>query len=48
MTPKFKQAGLVLVGVLTGVLLSLNFSAVAQRESARLHADQRTLGKRER
>ncbi len=35
MTTKFKQAGLVLIGVLAGVLLSLNFSAVAQRESAR-------------
>jgi carboxyl-terminal processing protease len=35
MSTKFKQASLVLVGVLTGVLLSLNFSAVAQRESAR-------------
>ena len=32
---KFKQASLVLVGVLAGVLLSLNFSAVAQREAAR-------------
>jgi len=35
MMTKFKQASLVLVGVLTGVLLSLNFSAVAQREAAR-------------
>jgi carboxyl-terminal processing protease len=35
MTTKFKQASLVLVGVLAGVLLSLNFSAVAQREAAR-------------
>jgi carboxyl-terminal processing protease len=35
MSTKFKQASLVLVGVLAGVLLSLNFSAVAQRESAR-------------
>src|SRR5215467_11160234 len=35
MTTKLKQASLVLVGVLAGVLLSLNFSAVAQRESAR-------------
>ncbi len=35
MSTKLKQASLVLVGVLTGVLLSLNFSAVAQRESAR-------------
>src|SRR5713101_6768397 len=35
MTTKIKQASLVLVGVLAGVLLSLNFSAVAQREAAR-------------
>jgi carboxyl-terminal processing protease len=35
MITKFKQASLVLVGVLAGVLLSLNFSAVAQREAAR-------------
>ena len=35
MTTKLKQASLVLVGVLAGILLSLNFSAVAQRESAR-------------
>jgi carboxyl-terminal processing protease len=34
MTTKFRQASLVLVGVLAGILLSLNFSAVAQRESA--------------
>ena len=32
---KFKQISLVLFGVLAGVLLSLNFSAVAQREEAR-------------
>jgi len=32
MRGKFKQVGLVLVGVLAGVFLSLNFSAVAQRE----------------
>src|SRR3954470_20730852 len=32
---RIKQVSLVLVGVLAGVLLSLNFSAVAQRESAR-------------
>ena len=32
---KIKQASLVLVGLLAGVLLSLNFSAVAQREAAR-------------
>jgi carboxyl-terminal processing protease len=30
---KFKQVGLVFIGVLCGVLLSLNFSAVAQRDS---------------
>ena len=35
MKTKMKQAGLVLVGALAGVLLSLNFSAVAQREAAR-------------
>jgi carboxyl-terminal processing protease len=35
MTTKLKQASLVLVGVLAGILLSLNFSAVAQREAAR-------------
>jgi len=35
MKTKIKQASLVLVGVLAGVLLSLNFSAVAQREAAR-------------
>jgi carboxyl-terminal processing protease len=35
MSTKVKQASLVLVGVLTGILLSLNFSAVAQREAAR-------------
>ena len=35
MGSKFKQVGLVLVGVLAGVLLSLNFSAVAQREAAK-------------
>jgi len=32
---KFKQVGLVFLGALAGVLLSLNFSAVAQREGAR-------------
>jgi carboxyl-terminal processing protease len=32
---RFKQASLVLVGLLAGVLLSLNFSAVAQRDGAR-------------
>lgn len=36
MGTKVKQAGLVLVGIFAGVLLSLNFSAVAQRESTRL------------
>jgi carboxyl-terminal processing protease len=35
MGTKIKQASLVLVGVLAGVLLSLNFSAVAQREGGR-------------
>jgi carboxyl-terminal processing protease len=35
MMTRIKQASLVLVGVLAGVLLSLNFSAVAQREAAR-------------
>jgi carboxyl-terminal processing protease len=35
MGTKIKQAGLVVAGVLAGVLLSLNFSAVAQREAAR-------------
>ncbi|HEY7674541.1 MAG TPA: S41 family peptidase [Burkholderiales bacterium] len=35
MMTRLKQASLVLVGVLAGVLLSLNFSAVAQREAAR-------------
>jgi carboxyl-terminal processing protease len=35
MTTRLKQASLVLVGVLAGILLSLNFSAVAQRETAR-------------
>jgi carboxyl-terminal processing protease len=32
---KFKQISLVLFGVMAGILLSLNFSAVAQREEAR-------------
>ena len=35
MGSKLKQISLVFVGVLAGVLLSLNFSAVAQREAAR-------------
>jgi len=35
MGTKLKSIGLVVVGVLAGVLLSLNFSAVAQREGAR-------------
>ncbi len=35
MRTKIKQVSLVLIGVLAGVLLSLNFSAVAQREAAR-------------
>ena len=36
MASKMKQFGLVAIGVLAGVLLSLNFSAVAQREGSRL------------
>jgi carboxyl-terminal processing protease len=32
---RFKQASLVLVGLLAGMLLSLNFSAIAERETAR-------------
>ena len=35
MSTKVKQASLVFIGILAGILLSLNFSAVAQRESAR-------------
>src|SRR3982074_2082558 len=35
MMTQIRQASLVLVGGLAGVLLSLNFSAVAQREAAR-------------
>ncbi|OGA01198.1 MAG: peptidase S41 [Betaproteobacteria bacterium RIFCSPLOWO2_02_FULL_64_12] len=35
MSTKIKQASLLLVGVLAGILLSLNFSAVAQREVAK-------------
>ena len=35
MKTRIKQVSLVLIGVLAGVLLSLNFSAVAQREAAR-------------
>ncbi len=35
MSSKLKQISLVFVGVLAGVLLSLNFSAVAQRDAAR-------------
>src|SRR5512146_1638063 len=34
MRTTFKQFGLVLVGVFAGVALSLNFSAVAQRDAA--------------
>ncbi len=34
MSGKFKQIGLVFIGVLCGVLLSLNFSAIAQRDSS--------------
>ena len=36
MVGKMKQFGLIAVGVIAGVLLSLNFSAVAQREATRL------------
>ena len=36
MISKFKSASLVMAGVLAGVLLSLNFSASAQRETTRL------------
>jgi carboxyl-terminal processing protease len=35
MGSKFRSIGLVMVGVLAGVLLSLNFAAVAQREAAK-------------
>ena len=35
MPSKLKQASLVAVGVIAGILLSLNFSAVAQREPSR-------------
>ena len=35
MGTRLKQAGLVFVGILAGIMLSLNFSAVAQREGAR-------------
>lgn len=35
MMNKMRQASLVLAGVIAGILLSLNFSAVAQREAAR-------------
>src|SRR5574339_98609 len=35
MAHKIKQVSLVLIGVLAGVLLRLNFSAVAQREAAK-------------
>ena len=34
MGSRFKSFGLIFVGVLAGVLLSLNFSAVAQRDAA--------------
>ncbi len=36
MAGKMKQFGLIAVGVIAGILLSLNFSAVAQREATRL------------
>ena len=35
MGSRFKSIGLIMVGVLAGVLLSLNFAAVAQREAAK-------------
>ncbi len=35
MSTKMKQAGLVVLGILAGALLTLNFSAVAQKETAR-------------
>ena len=35
MGSRFKSFGLIFVGVLAGVLLSLNFSAVAQRDAAK-------------
>ena len=35
MLTKFKQISLVLIGVAAGILLSLNFSATAQREASR-------------
>src|SRR3970040_665260 len=35
MSNKLKQVSLVFIGVIAGVMLSLNFSAVAQREAAR-------------
>ena len=36
MRNKLHQIGLIAVGVLLGVLVSLNFSAVAQKEGATL------------
>ena len=36
MSGKMKSIGLVVVGVVAGVMLSLNFSAVAQRDATRL------------
>src|SRR5918911_3507770 len=36
MRNKFSQVGLIIVGVLIGVALSLNFSAVAQRDTGAL------------
>ena len=36
MSGKVKSIGLIMVGVMAGVLLSLNFSAVAQRDATRL------------
>ena len=34
MGDKMRQFGLVIFGVITGVMLSLNFSAVADKETA--------------
>ena len=36
MSIKMKSIGLVMIGVTAGVMLSLNFSAIAQREATRL------------
>lgn len=36
MHSKFRQAGLIALGAILGVLISLNFSAVAQKSSGPL------------